>query len=1084
MKLKFLLALLSAMPAFLGAQCLNGVYTIGGTTPDYATLTAAVNDLNTNGVCGPVTFNLRSGTYVEQVTIDTISGSSPVNRVVFQSEAMDSSQVTINFTGTSTAGYVIRLRGASYVTIRHLSITNNSAQYGGLINILNDADSLAVHNNRLISPNTTSGSSVNSQFYTTTSNCDSIRFENNFCQGGTFGVWASGDSDMVVRHNYFTGQYGSAVTLTVFRRSIICDNQITSTSVAFGYESIYLSTFTDSVKVLRNTIDSPKDGITVNNMYCTVTAPALISCNIVRTNGSGFALRLDNNSSGVHYTYNSVKASGTGSVFRADNSLSNIDLKYNVFQSAGTGYIYVNVNTPIEFTSSYNILHSAAGPLASIQSAASTSSLQVWQQTYGLDYSSIISLPQFVSASDLHVASDFVQNNYTALTPEAMYDVDGDLRNAQHPYPGADEFTHSTDTSDAGTLTIRTGLHASCNSTHPVSVTIRNYGTDTLTDVVLNWSVNGIPQTPVNWTGALSYWDTALVFLSNIATLNNETFNIAAWTTLPNGDPDPTLVNDTIAHGVFYSGLSGVYTVGGPSPDFATVTAAVNALNLRDVCGPVTFSIRLGNYSGRYVIDSILNASAVNTVRFTSEFGDSSSVRLYANAVTASLNYVFILDGADYVTFEDLTIEQTSTNYTSCISLRNGAEHCTITNCEIRALNAATTEANGAVINNETSTLPDAYFTVRNSLISGGHSGLVCRNSAAEYGGVFSNLQFSNQTYASVVLRAQNICTVDHVTITNNSAGQTRGIWLDQINDSVTISNCRISGDMRAGIYMFNNLRKVEVYNNFIAVGSTASSNPPVTYGISISNSAITYNPDEYLIAFNSVHVYTAALNPNDAALYYAGSTDTVVAIILNNALQCKGAGTGIHLASGYWMGTSDYNDIFASNVGKSGTTPYSTLTAWQALGYDPASLSIDPLFLFTTDLHTCQLGLQGMGIAVPGITTDIDGDARPAAPYIGADEANLILNIASTSAHNSLLVYPNPAIDLCTVTLPGLSSETCVINITDLGGRMVSAQQVHIASGNNSFQLDLSSLAKGAYIVNVQEENGSCRHATISVQR
>ena len=62
---------------------LFGTYTIGGTTPDYVTIDDARIALEANGVCGPITFNLRAGTYNEQITFDEIIGTSSTNTVTF-----------------------------------------------------------------------------------------------------------------------------------------------------------------------------------------------------------------------------------------------------------------------------------------------------------------------------------------------------------------------------------------------------------------------------------------------------------------------------------------------------------------------------------------------------------------------------------------------------------------------------------------------------------------------------------------------------------------------------------------------------------------------------------------------------------------------------------------------------------------------------------------------------------------------------------------------------------------------------------------------------------------------------------------
>ncbi|MBK7407288.1 MAG: hypothetical protein IPJ40_03870 [Saprospirales bacterium] len=101
-----LFLLLSLTPLFTQAQ-LNGTYTIGGANPDYATIAAAVSALNQSGVNGPVVFNIRDGSYVEQATMNAIPGSSTANTVTFQSESGDSSAVVWEWgSGNLGANYV------------------------------------------------------------------------------------------------------------------------------------------------------------------------------------------------------------------------------------------------------------------------------------------------------------------------------------------------------------------------------------------------------------------------------------------------------------------------------------------------------------------------------------------------------------------------------------------------------------------------------------------------------------------------------------------------------------------------------------------------------------------------------------------------------------------------------------------------------------------------------------------------------------------------------------------------------------------------------------------------------------------
>ena len=94
---------------------------------------------------------------------------------------------------------------------------------------------------------------------------------------------------------------------------------------------------------------------------------------------------------------------------------------------------------------------------------------------------------------------------------------------------------------------------------------------------------------------------------------------------------------------------------------------------------------------------------------------------------------------------------------------------------------------------------------------------------------------------------------------------------------------------------------------------------------------------------------------------------------------------------------TSNYNNYYAfgnaQNVlGAIATTDYATLAAWQAASSgDANSVSIDPVFVSTSDLHlstAANASLDNKGTPIAAVTIDIDGDTRNATtPDLGADE-------------------------------------------------------------------------------------------------
>src|SRR5262245_43573370 len=93
--LPFCLAFLTTLTSIASAVPLSGTYTIGsGGT--YGTVAAAVSDLLSRGVSGPVTFQVKTGTYAQQLAINgVIAGASAVNRVRFVAQSGNAADVVL-----------------------------------------------------------------------------------------------------------------------------------------------------------------------------------------------------------------------------------------------------------------------------------------------------------------------------------------------------------------------------------------------------------------------------------------------------------------------------------------------------------------------------------------------------------------------------------------------------------------------------------------------------------------------------------------------------------------------------------------------------------------------------------------------------------------------------------------------------------------------------------------------------------------------------------------------------------------------------------------------------------------------------
>jgi len=91
-----------------------------------------------------------------------------------------------------------------------------------------------------------------------------------------------------------------------------------------------------------------------------------------------------------------------------------------------------------------------------------------------------------------------------------------------------------------------------CVGNYDVKAVIANLGNNQLASVQINWSINGIPQSPFAYNllldtvnGVNPFLDT--VTIGNIGLSSVTMNNIVVWTSLPNGSSDLNPINDTIS---------------------------------------------------------------------------------------------------------------------------------------------------------------------------------------------------------------------------------------------------------------------------------------------------------------------------------------------------------------------------------------------------------------------------------------------------------------------------------------------------------------------------------------------------------
>jgi len=243
---------------------LGGVYTIGGTAPDYPTIQAAITDLNSYGVCSAVTFNIRNGSYTtNQYVLKPVQGMSAVNRVTFQSETNNAANVTVSYNVTSTtSNYVVLFDSGSYFTFRNLTVNSSNTSYGYSFEFRGTASFDSVVGCNMVPAGSTSSYTGGVYAISPFKGTDN-EIAGNTITGGYYGIYLNGSAlttaiprFMIDNNNitnwYYYGIYAQYTRNTKIRGNSVINNTTPTTSYRYGVYCYYTY---DGLEVRNNTIN-------------------------------------------------------------------------------------------------------------------------------------------------------------------------------------------------------------------------------------------------------------------------------------------------------------------------------------------------------------------------------------------------------------------------------------------------------------------------------------------------------------------------------------------------------------------------------------------------------------------------------------------------------------------------------------------------------------------------------------------------------------------------------------------------------------------------------------------------------------
>ncbi|MBP7388909.1 MAG: T9SS type A sorting domain-containing protein [Chitinophagales bacterium] len=1050
--------LINLQTGLVGNYTVNSAAAASGS--NFQTFGALASALNANGVCGAVVVDVvtGSGPYTEQIAFGQFTGSSSTNTVTINGNGE-----TLQFAPPSTAKYVLYLNGTDYMTIDSLYIRGTDATYGIGVLLSNDAQYDTIRNCSIDLSAVTSTTSTNSAGIAASGSITSPTtagttagnsgFINNHIFGGTsggpyHGISLYGNTGSVgcvsnlVLGNRITNFQNTGIRCSLTSATVIHGNEVSRPAITIGttVEGIYLiGTANPKVTISNNRVFNTHGGSPLNTgtVYALdvssdgggVNQAINVFNNLVYDiNGQGLAYAIY--SSGVYYAnyyHNSISldntaATGSSTGSRGIYTLGTTD-SINIYNNVvsvtrgGSGAMYGLYYTtlPANLKSNNNAVYVNTASAASYFGYNGTPQLTYadWLATSGgIDSFTINVNPLFsnINTGDLTPSAPSLNNIGIDLLSVVPADILGNARTST-PDPGAFEFAPQLDNAGITAISSET-----CAGAQDVLITVQNFGAATLNTVTLTGTVNGSPL-PNNgvFTINLPSGEDTVLNLGAVTFVNGISYNILAFTSLPNGFADSDNGNDT-ATLALNLGLSGSYTIDAAvataGSNFQSFTDAAFALNNYGLCGPVVISVVPG--SGPYVdqqiiLGSLNGSSSVNTVTIKGNYETFSFLSTNTNSRSG-----IRLDGTDYVTIDSLIIVaqgDTAIEYGWGISLTNQANFNNILNCFISA-DSTTTSTNfaGIVMSNSATSATSAgnagnFNTFSGNTIRGGYYGITAMGTSTAVHSVGNNIvnndiegfyyygtyfYYQDSTEISgnnFVQRANGSTTCYGMNLNYNYYGIVTG---NRVITSAATTNYGLYGTNCYGLPT----QYADWSNNMIScIGGTGT-----TYGIYSFNSY-------YLNLYHNSVIVTGGSATGGRALYLNSSSSGNYGFVnvKNNVGVNTGLGYAVEISAaahtlGY-VSSMDRNNWYAAGavLGRYNGINSATIGAWTTASLkDTNSVSVSPGFFSNEDLHVTSNFLNDRGEVGLGINVDFDGDVRcpnggcsgaTVRPDIGADE-------------------------------------------------------------------------------------------------
>ncbi len=545
----------------------------------------------------------------------------------------------------------------------------------------------------------------------------------------------------------------------------------------------------------------------------------------------------------------------------------------------------------------------------------------------------------------------------------------------------------------------------------------------------------------------------------------------AVTATLKSVDVNKTTIqpkNQVTASFEVIGGMHGTYLVGASNAaKYKTIQSAIDALQ-NGIESAVTFLIEPGTYTEYLTIPEIDGVSADNTVTFRSQTGNYEDVIVKYDTYSPQSSFagdetqgIVNVNGADYITLNNLTLTTANESYHTVVLVRNKSEHVTIDSCYIyRAENIASTNVRLVYANAKDGTMLNNYFTLSNSTLKGGYAGVnVSGNWATKQTGakIIGNTFEGQGAQAIIISLGESNAVVDG-NIVRKTVESSKSVWcIDlRLSEGAQISNNYVSVALEStachGFYI-RDINATEdapahIYNNVVDMTNTASYNSYAVYFNKSSNNI--------LFANNTVRTSGANAYP----LYIQRSNTNLQ--VVNNLFYSKDL-PAVSVSDASYIIRCEHNLLYSESgkLGEIDATEYNDIAAWRTAIGSTTDISEAVTFESEDVLRPVNKGNLVSGEALDFVTTDITGRMRAAVPTIGAYEwYDKTSTGCQTAEESNIRVFPTITCDMLCVS----GAANAEVRIMNPQGQLIYRTML-IADVET---LNVNALPQGTYLLNV----------------